>query len=70
MTNGKIQIRHITNKYGHKFYIEQAADFADDGRMVAGNGWFAGLVQDNAALSGVWFATKEAALNAIADYTQ
>jgi hypothetical protein len=58
----------VTNKFGHKFYIEQSADFDDDGRMIAGRGWFAGLVKGNDSLGGIFFETKEAALDAIATY--
>jgi hypothetical protein len=57
---------YITNAAGIKFYIEQAGDFDNSGRACAGRGWFAGLVVGNSELGGVWFETKEAALDAIA----
>lgn len=58
-----------TNAHGIQFYLEQAADFDDDGRCVAGRGWFAGLVQGKDELGGVWFEAREQALDAIASYT-
>lgn len=61
-------IEYKTNTQGIKFYIEQAADFDDAGRSIAGRGWFAGLVQGKDELGGVWFETREQALNAIAAY--
>lgn len=58
----------ITNAHGIKFYIEQSADFDDAGRMVAGHGWYAGLVNGNDDMSGVFFETREQATDAIADF--
>lgn len=61
---------HKTNARGIRFYIERAKDFADDGRMIDGRGWFAGLVAGNDELSGVWFETRTEALLAVADYRE
>ena len=58
----------ITNAHGHRFYIERGKDFDDAGRMVDGKGWFAGIINGRHDFSGVWFETREAALDAIADY--
>jgi len=58
-----------TNAHGIKFYVEQSADFDDDGRTIAGRGWFAGLVQGGDELGGIWFETREKALDAIASYS-
>lgn len=60
--------QHIINAHGIKFYLEQSTDFADDGRMVAGRGWFAGLVQGDDHLGGVFFDARKQALDAIAEY--
>lgn len=57
-----------TNRHNVRFYVERACDFDDAGRVIAGRGWFAGLIRGRDDLSGVWFETKEAALDAIADY--
>lgn len=57
-----------TNAHGIKFYVEQAADFDDAGRPIAGRGWFAGIVQGKDELGGVWFETREQAMDAIVDY--
>lgn len=59
---------YTTNTHGIRFYIERAKDFDDDGRMIDGRGWFAGLVVGNDELSGVWFETRDHALAAVADY--
>lgn len=59
----------ITNAHGIKFYIEQSADFDDAGRMVAGLGWYAGLVKGNDDMSGVFFGTRDQATDAIASFT-
>ena len=58
----------ITNAHGIKFYIEQRADFDDAGRMVAGRGWYAGLIKGNDDMSGVFFETRGQAADAIADF--
>ena len=58
----------ITNVYGIKFYIEKSSDFDDAGRMVAGRGWYAGLVKGNDQLGGVFFDTREQALDAVDQY--
>lgn len=59
-----------TNRHNVRFYIEQACDFDDDGRIVAGRGWYAGLIAGRDDMSGVWFETKEQAMDAIADYRE
>ena len=58
----------ITNAHGIKFYIEQSADFDDAGRMVAGRGWYAGLIKGNDDMSGVFFDTRNQAFDAVAEY--
>jgi len=60
--------QQITNAHGIKFYIEQSADFDDAGRMVTGRGWYAGLVKGRDQLGGVFFDTREQALNAVNEY--
>ena len=60
----------IASPAGFKFYIEQSADFDDDGRMKAGRGWYAGRVIGNDFIGGVFFDTREQALNAIHQYTE
>lgn len=57
-----------TNQHGFRFYIERAGDFDDNGHPIEGRGWFAGLVVGRDELSGIWFATRDEALAAIADY--
>lgn len=57
-----------TNAAGIKFYLERAKDFDDAGRMINGSGWFAGLIRGRDDLSGVWFETREAALDAISSF--
>lgn len=57
-----------TNSHGIRFYIERAVDFDDEGRSVAGRGWFAGLVVGKDELGGVWFETRREALDAVAAY--
>lgn len=59
---------YTTNQHGFRFYIERAGDFDDAGRAIEGRGWFAGLVVGKDELGGVWFETREAALDAIHDY--
>tara|TARA_B000000460_G_scaffold248191_1_gene225072 strand:+ start:13585 stop:13779 length:195 start_codon:yes stop_codon:yes gene_type:complete len=59
---------YTTNQHGIRFYIETAMDFADDGRVIEGRGVFAGLVQGNDELGGVWFADEHSARAAIAEY--
>lgn len=59
-----------TNRNNVRFYIEQACDFDDAGKVVAGRGWYAGLIRGRDDMSGFWFETKEAALDAIADYRE
>lgn len=59
---------YIRNTYGVRFYIERASDFDDAGRVVPGKGWFAGIVAGKDELSGVWFETRDDALDAIAGY--
>ena len=59
-----------TNRHDVRFYIEQACDFNDAGKVVAGRGWYAGLIRGRDDMSGFWFETKEAALDAIADYRE
>lgn len=56
---------YTTNQHGIRFYIEPSMDVADDGRFVEGNGVFAGLVQGNDELPGVWFQDESAAREAI-----
>jgi len=58
------------NQHGVRFYIEQACDFDDDGRVVAGRGWYVGLIRGRADMSGFWYETKEAAQAATADYRE
>lgn len=58
----------ITNANGIKFYIEQSADFDVAGLMVAGRGWYAGLVKGDDDMSGVFFETRDQATDAIADF--
>ena len=58
----------VTNKHGNKFLIERGKDFDENGRFIDGNGWFASQVVGNDILSGIWFETEQAALNACADY--
>lgn len=58
----------LTNAHNVRFYLEQSADFDDAGRVIVGRGWYAGLIVGRADLSGVWFETKEAALDAISEY--
>jgi len=60
--------RYTTNTHGFRFYIERAKDFDDDGRTIDGSGFFAGLVEGNDELSGVWFPTEYAAQVAIAEF--
>lgn len=59
----------FTNAAGIKFYIEQSADFDDNGRMIAGRGWYAGIVDGNAQTGGVFFETRDAAMRAAHQYT-
>jgi hypothetical protein len=59
-----------TNQHGIRFYIEQACDFDDNGRVVAGRGWYVGIIRGRDDMSGVWFETKEAAQAATADYRE
>ena len=59
----------FTNAAGIKFYIEQSADFDDNGRAVAGRGWFAGIMEGNAMTGGVFFETREAAMKAAHEYS-
>ena len=58
----------VTNAHGMKFYIEQSADFDEAGRMAAGRGWYAGLVNGNDDMGGVFFDARDQALKAIAEY--
>lgn len=58
----------ITNAHGIKFYIEQSADFDDAGRMVAGLGWYAGLVNGDDDMSGVFFETRDQAFGVVVEY--
>ncbi len=60
--------QQVTNPHGIKFYVEQSADFDDTGRMIAGRGWYAGLIEGKDMLSGVFFDTREAAIDAISKY--
>lgn len=63
-----MQTTYITNAFGIRFYIEAARDFDDMGRNVEASGVYAGIIQGNCELSGVWFETREAALSAISTY--
>ena len=65
-----MNIETITNPAGFKFYVEQSADFDDDGRMKAGRGWYAGQVIGNDFLGGVFFDTREQAIDAITEYRE
>ena len=58
----------LTNAAGIRFYIEASMDFADNGAMIAGRGFHAGLVVGNDMLGGVWFETREAAVDAISNW--
>ncbi len=60
--------QQITNPHGIKFYVEQSADFDDAGRMVAGRGWYAGLIEGNDMLGGVFFDTRDQAIDAINEH--
>lgn len=57
-----------TNQYGIEFYIERSKDFDNNGRVIDGRGWFAGLTKGREHLGGVWFETREQALDAIHRY--
>ena len=57
-----------TNANGFRFYIERSKDFDAAGRMIDGNGWFAGLIDGRHDLSGAWFETRDSALDAITKY--
>ena len=56
---------YLTNAAGIKFYIEPAGSFDGAGRACAGRGFFAGLVVGKDEIGGVFFETKEQALDAI-----
>lgn len=56
-----------TNQHNVRFYIERACDFDDSGRVIAGRGWYAGVIVGRHDMSGFWFETKEAAIDAIAE---
>lgn len=58
----------ITNAAGIKFYVERSKDFDDAGRMTDGRGWFAGIIDGNNDTGGIFFETRESALDAIASY--
>lgn len=55
----------LTNAHGCKFYLERSKDFDDAGRVVNGRGYFAGLIRGKDWMHGVFFETREAALDAI-----
>jgi hypothetical protein len=60
--------KYFTNPRGIRFYVEEARDFDETGRNIKGRGFFAGLVQGNCDLGGVWFPTYEAAFSAGMNY--
>ena len=58
----------ITNTFGVKFYIEKSSDFNDQGCIIPGRGWHAGLMDGDSMAGGIFFETKDAALRAISEY--
>lgn len=56
-----------TSPSGQEFYIEQASDFNDKGEIVKGRGFFAGWIDGDCDLSGIFFETLDEAKAAIRD---
>lgn len=54
---------------GQAFYIEESKDFDNEGNMIVGRGFFAGIIQGDCDLSGVFFETIEEAKKAIGEYS-
>jgi hypothetical protein len=53
---------------GFRFLIERGKNFADNGRMIDGLGWFASPMDGRGPKNGRWFETKEQAIQWCNDF--